>query len=283
MIKDHIKNIFIFLSAVFILNFYNYQQVHAVATIDSCRILDQPGETYYVTKNIVPTKPGFCISIRADDITLDCKDFSITGIGENTFGILVYLTSGAIVKNCVVEKFKTGIHDVGGQNNNFERNTSRYNEYEGMTFSSIDNIIFRNTVHDNGTAGMSVSGSKNFINNNISYSNTGDGIILANIGGHTAIKNLARHNKLSGILVNTSDSNHIVKNRTNSNEHNGIYVLGNSNDNLLERNNSENNGLYGFKDNTVINNNVDNNYVQNRCLDNLTGGSDPANLCKPQP
>lgn len=283
MIKKCIRFVFIALSAVFISICSNFVEVQAVTTIDSCRILDQPGETYYVTKNIVATNPGFCIRILADDITLDCKDFSVTGIGENTFGILVDLTNGVTVTNCVVEKFKTGIHNLGGQDNIFEKNTSRYNEFDGMTFSGVGSTILHNTAHDNGKSGMSVGGGANYVYKNRSYSNKGDGIILANIGGHVALINLAQENEMSGILVNSSDSNQIIKNRTNSNGQTGIYVLGNAHDNLLSSNSSDHNSSYGFKDNTLKNNNVDNKYVRNRCIDNIAGGSHPTGLCKPQP
>ncbi len=283
MTKPIVRLVFAGIGTLFFSLFITNTPVLGVTTIDRCGILSQPGETYLVSDNIVPTKAGFCIYINADNITLDCKDHTISGIGENTFGIIVYLAKDVIVKNCVVEKFETGILDSGGQNNKFENNTSRNNEFSGMVISGKGSIIYRNTLYDNGTSGLSVSGSQNYINNNISHSNMGDGIILANIGGHIATKNLSRHNKFSGLLVNSSVSNQLVKNRTNFNERNGIYLLGNTKGNVVDTNSSEKNSWHGFEDNTLLNNKVKNKYKDNRCLDNVKGGSHPTNLCKPQP
>jgi len=261
----------------------NITGAYAVTTIDKCGVLSIPGETYYVIKDIVHTQPGNCITINANDITLDCKDFTISGNAGSKSGIRLYLTNGVTIKNCIVQKFRTGIRDLSGISNKIEQNTVRYNSDVGMSLSGTDGMIFRNTAHDNEASGFSVQGSSNYIYNNRSISNMANGFIIAGTGNHIVTKNLAKGNKRSGILVNQTESNQISKNRTNSNANNGIYVLGNSTGNLIYANSSEKNNEHGFKDNTLVNNKVKNKYIRNRCLDNLSGGSVPSKLCKPQP
>jgi parallel beta-helix repeat protein len=255
---------------------------YAVTAVESCGVLNVTGETYYLKKNIVASLPGYCININANNITLDCKWFSITGNGEQ-LGVVLNSVSGVTVKNCTIEKFKTGLVDVTGNQNTIERNTSRYNEDTGFSIQADSNKVFHNIAYENGTTGIGIKGSNNDVYYNRAYSNKQDGIVLFDNGSNYVFKNLAQNNNFSGILVNNSDMNQIIRNRTNSNLQNGVYTLGNSNKNLIAGNNAEFNSEYGFKDNTVINNVVDNDYLRNTCKSNAVGGSTTSNLCEPQP
>lgn len=268
--------------SLFILIYSNSKQVYALTLIDSCGILDIQGESYFVTNNIIPTLPGLCLAIKANNITLDCNGFSVTGSGEWS-GIYLESVVGVTVKNCIVEKFRIGINDGNGNMNTFERNTARYNVDTGFLITANGDNIIHNTALENGASGIGVIGSNNNINYNRADSNNENGIVLFGDGANYAFKNLSQKNKNSGILINNSDLNHLIKNRVNSNLEDGILVLANSNENVLSANNAEFNSKYGFEDYTVSNNKVDNHYIRNRCKNNIVGGSNPTNFCKPQP
>ena len=268
--------------SLFILIYSNSKQVYALTLIDSCGILDIQGESYFVTNNIIPTLPGLCLAIKANNITLDCNGFSVTGSGEWS-GIYLESVVGVTVKNCIVEKFRIGINDGNGNMNTFERNTARYNVDTGFLITANGDNIIHNTALENGASGIGVIGSNNNINYNRADSNNENGIVLFGDGANYAFKNLSQKNKNSGILINNSDLNHLIKNRVNSNLEDGILVLANSSENVLSANNAEFNSKYGFEDYTVSNNKVDNHYIRNRCKNNIVGGSNLTNLCKPQP
>ena len=280
MKRFNMKSLILLLLLILLINPF-IKHAHAVTMVESCGILSIPGEIYYLKKDLTATLPGFCINVNADNITLDCKWFTITGNGEQP-GIVLNTVSGVTVRNCTIQKFNTGLIDVNGNNNTIEKNTSRNNIYDGFVINANNNSVFQNIAHDNGNSGISIGGKNNDAYYNRAYSNTQSGIVLFGHGDNYVFKNLSQKNTLSGILINNSDNNQVIRNRVYYNKENGIYTLGNSNQNIIAGNNAESNAEYGFKDNTANNNIVDNDYLRNRCISNQIGGSNTSNLCTPQ-
>jgi hypothetical protein len=81
--------------------------------VSVCGNLNLPGETYVLTDNISTTDLA-CFRIQADRITLDLREFTITGPGASVTGSVGIWEDGAarlntVVKNGKVEHFNFGI------------------------------------------------------------------------------------------------------------------------------------------------------------------------------
>jgi parallel beta-helix repeat protein len=79
--------------------------------LTSCAVLDTPGETYYLTQDIIDSTAPLCMNITADNVTLDCQGHTIDGIwpasaSAGTYGIYVYRDSETMtnitIKKCVI-------------------------------------------------------------------------------------------------------------------------------------------------------------------------------------
>ena len=274
-------------------------KARALTPVMNCSVLNTAGETYNVINNI--SSPGVgatCLNISADNITLDCQNFTIVGNGllnDGSAGIRLNQVSGVTVKNCIVQKFQTGIHDVadGDGNNRFEQNTANNNGDVGIVLgASIGDIAISNTANGNG-GGFAVSGAgivitgniaggtDNILRGNAANGNNGTGIVIAFPGAENnlVIDNTAVKNTEEGILVNQCSDNELVGNRLIGNRNNGILLLANTSNNSLEENTAIRNGQFGFNDFTM----GLNNFVDNKCIANVLGGSNPTGLCAPQP
>jgi len=62
----------------------------------------------------------------------------------------------------------------------------------------------------------------------------------------------------------------------------GFFLFPNSDGNTLEDNEAKNNGDFGFDDGEIDGPGDDNIYIDNKCVANGSGGSDPTGLCSPQ-
>ena len=84
-------------------------------------------------------------------------------------------------------------------------------------------------------------------------------------------------NDSSGLVCDDCIDSVIRGNTANGNGLNGIILTGGSDENLVKGNTANDNGFFGF-----VNDGIDNDFGQNKCSGNTTGGSDPGGLCKPQ-
>src|SRR5262249_11504132 len=93
--------------------------------------------------------------------TLDCAGHRITG-GDRSgqYGIYVKNGVGAVVKNCIAERFEVGIRVRGVRGGLLKQNAARDNLRYGIevTQGSTDMRIRKNRVLDNGDEGIHLSG-----------------------------------------------------------------------------------------------------------------------------
>ena len=96
---------------------------------------------------------GAAITIGADNVTIDCNDFRISGLGAGAATEAVGISAGssrqnATVRNCRVQGFKRGTVLFGGghvvEDNHFDLNT-----YSGI-YVTGDSIVRGNSVTDTG-------------------------------------------------------------------------------------------------------------------------------------
>ncbi|MFH1229428.1 MAG: right-handed parallel beta-helix repeat-containing protein [Candidatus Aenigmatarchaeota archaeon] len=130
-----------------------------------------------ITSDMTLTKdytcPVYGITIGADDITLDCNGYNLTGSGSNA-AISISGRTNVTVKNCVMTNFDYGIVIDTSTYNNITNNTANGNNFGiYMNTGADSNTLTNNTVANNYNTGIYFnSGSSNAVNFNKVYNNT---------------------------------------------------------------------------------------------------------------
>lgn len=115
--------------------------------------------TYMTLYKDLPTCDGDALVIDADNITLDCKGFSITGSGTGS-GIILENRQNVFIKNCVVSGFSRGIDLSGSAYNTVIKNTLTENNLYGIYLDNSQfNTIWKNEFVDNAVAAYEEAGS----------------------------------------------------------------------------------------------------------------------------
>ena len=98
---------------------------------------------------------GMAIKITSNNVTLDCNDFRLGGLGAGaataTTGIAVMEKSNVTVRNCNVRGFLYGVY-LGGSSNVVEDSRFDANTRLGVYVSGYDFLVRRNSItHTGGT------------------------------------------------------------------------------------------------------------------------------------
>jgi len=200
------------------------------------------------------------IVINADDITLDCDEYSVTGLGSGE-GILLNGRTGVTVKNCHVTGFTEGFVLTGSSGNTLKRNTASDNSLIGF---ALFESSWNNLVHNIATGNQ-------------------EGFGLTASAENILKGNRANHNVFDGFLLQNSTDNILKANRASDNAV-GFSLESSSAGNTLRGNTADGNGV-GFEDGSTGSGTAGtaNTYNGNKCKDNTTAGSFPSGLCMPQP
>lgn len=189
----------------------------ASINIDNCTTLNESGETYYLTADIVDSDAYTCMNITADNISLDCQGHSFSGV---TQAIYISGHNGNTVRNCIVSGGKYG---VGLDNANYNTiincsiDTNLANSIGMRISGSSHNIISGNVIANAKSNGISeLSGSFNVFANN-SISNISDRGLYLNGVSSLAIGNILTHN-YNGFYTAAGNSfiNNTIYNSTNA-------------------------------------------------------------------
>ncbi len=230
--------LFVLLVSIFFINFVSAQE------IDDCGELNTT-DTY--TLNASVSISGTCFTISAENITLDCNGYNITG---DTTGNGIYSDKDyTIIRNCVIDNFENGIYLSTSSNNKLYNNL--VNGYYGIEL--VDTCQSNNITNNNVTASIGISlevnSDYNIVNNNI-ITTTGDiGIaidtssynnatyntvtsVTEGISIYSASNNIVFGNNVSsgtvGILLDASSTYNIIDNNTVQ----GIYETGSNSNNI---------------------------------------------------
>ena len=153
--------------------------------IRSCQRINHPG-SYELARNLRygagrrPSPPTACLEIRADNVTIDFRGFTMTGdpAAEFVSGVRADGVSGLALRNGTI----TGFGEHGIRLTNTERDqisgmkidrNGRSGILSAGEFSIIrDNVV---TVFGNGGTGIS-TGSRSLVTGNISVGSDGRGV-----------------------------------------------------------------------------------------------------------
>jgi len=143
--------------------------------------------------------------MAADDITLNCNGYALTGgLAAGSKGIIINSRHGITIQNCNISGFETAIYANNSNSSRFTNLTVRSNSYYGVYLlgSGNGNTISQSTIENHGRAGILITGSAqgNNISGNYLYNNT------------------------RSIEINSSESNNIFNNNISSSSVLGIDI-----------------------------------------------------------
>ncbi len=196
------------------------------------------------------------LRVRANDITIDCAGYTITGNDTNeTYGIMSNGATNVTIKNCDISHFDKGIFFSNGSDNaTLDNNSLGSNNYGIYLQSSNGAIITNNSAFENTHSGIVViESSGTLLKDNTANANAINGIILTGVTDSTVRSNgIASNQAQAGLLLQlNADGNTIDYNNLEGN-HYGIMVQNSSNnifnDNTIHR--SFAHGIYIYEDST---------------------------------
>lgn len=174
--------------------------------VDDCADLTTAGAVYKLNQSV--TSPGNCFTmfLGADNITLDCQGYSITGDGTGD-GVHFQDVSGTVVKNCIIENYITGIYAGNAPSSQIINNTLTGNG-EGIFADGENNSIKDNTISGSTIRGIRIHGEYNNITGNTVENGTSYGIYV-DIGGCSCgdiiSGNIIKNNSGVGLTLRTYD------------------------------------------------------------------------------
>jgi parallel beta-helix repeat protein len=154
-----------FLATLFLLAiFYGAPPTaHAAQSYDNCAhfistlpvVLDKQG-VWCMNKNLATSLTSVrAIEITANNVTLDCNDFRISGLGAGTAsdstGIYASSRQNVVVRHCNIRGFRWGISIVGGAGHLLEDNRIDNSLQTGIYIGASEhNMVRRNRVFATG-------------------------------------------------------------------------------------------------------------------------------------
>ena len=274
--------------------------------VTACGVtLNIANEVYELNTSITGSGGADCITITANNITLDCHEFNITGPGSgSTYGIELNGADNVVIQDCTVTEFSTGIFVTNSENNIISNNNLSENGFTSgrgvyLSTGADNNTVSHNFFSENYQSGITLQNADNntLLNNTIinhgnqwasidlgndNYDNTINGNLIIN--GTVGVK---VYNCCGTVVGDGNDiSNNIIL------EFNGSGIqLDNNNDDVTINNNTFNltngrDGLIGILasnnqytfDNLEINNNRFNLNVTGTCYGIQLGSGTNSNI-----
>jgi len=245
--------------------------------ISDCVNLPTGNTTYFLTTNIIDSANSTCMSVNANDITLDCQGNTIDGVlATNTWAIYAankknitiqncYLTNWyeaillrdgyaynfTIINNSIVNNKQMGLESWTINDSTISFNNISYNNYSALSLLSVffvgGNVTIANNTLCNNPRGVDAQSIfRSTIANNTICSSAIDGVYLTTGGNNTINSNNITSNRFAGIYINWDESYDNVTNNTfTNNSKYAVYSGGGSRD-VISGNTiwNESNGIY---------------------------------------
>ncbi|MCX6767206.1 MAG: right-handed parallel beta-helix repeat-containing protein, partial [Candidatus Micrarchaeota archaeon] len=212
----------------------------AVTTVSDCgQAIDAAGETYELNQSI-SSAGATCLTAAADNVTIDCKGFSITGddVTSSTYGVSFPDRYNVTVKNCNISDYYTGIYLWSATSSTITNNSISScfsTNGDGINAAGSYHTAYNITITYNNitsNAGMGIRITSTYANvsyNNISF-NGGRAIDADNAPNSTFSYNTLDFNshfgiRLSGDAFWSVISNNVVNNTAGSGLEAAISVI----------------------------------------------------------
>jgi len=196
-------------------------------TISSCGTLGTVNTIYMLDQNV--NTAGTCFTITAENVTLDCNGYSITGNNaSNTYGVNSNIKPGAKLMNCIISNFYTAVYFNGAGNGTIQ-NVTASGVSEGINLkSSLNNTIAQSTA--TGSIGILINSNSN-------------GNLISNTTGTQA--GGCSTSTCAGIQFGGSSFNRIIGSTGTSVNYHGIR-FGGGNNNTVENSTAISSSSYGI-------------------------------------
>ncbi len=139
--------------------------------ISACGTLNSGNTVYNVINNLTTT--GTCITLNANNITLDCQGYTLDGdfSGTTDYGIYSSTRSDLKIKNCNIQNFTHGIYMVGASSgNNITNINITHSSQNGIRLVAITNSNFTNIISTHNNRGLHMyNGASNNIFTNTQF------------------------------------------------------------------------------------------------------------------
>ncbi|VVB57863.1 Right handed beta helix region [Candidatus Anstonella stagnisolia] len=209
------------------------------ADISACMALSAPG--IYTLSSDLSINGSTCISISAQNVTLDCAGHTITGDNTtSTYGVYSN-QKNTTVKNCNIDNFQHGIYFNGATYGAIQNNTAITRHSTGYSIylvSSSNNILSNN----NGTTRSpiwSTGATELLSSNNNQILNSAAGSLNSG-GGY-------------GLSLDSSSNNQIINSTGYGGGNTAIGISSGSNNSIINSSGIAS-GYYGIKLDTTTNN-----------------------------
>ena len=181
--------------------------------ISDCAVLDQAGETYCLTQDIIDSATSPCINITADNITFDGQGYTIDGVGfSSLYAIYLERSTPTVtninIKNCTVSEWRYGVY------------------LENTDGNTLDNITIQSGA--GLSYGINVLDSNNNNFTNITTYSPLQGIVLIDSDTNT-FDSLDVNNSIYGVHIGDGQGN-IISNSSITDSHSLDFNIGASSD-----------------------------------------------------
>ena len=187
-----------------------------------------PNRCYYLANDIQTT--GTCLTIEADNITLNGNKYAIKGDSSGTdYGIYATGRVNIIILNTTISDFGSIYNSAGiyfeSVNNSAIQSVNVSNNLDGiyLSSSSSNNTLIDVTANDNYFFGLYFHSSSNNTLSNITANNNYDGIYFVGSSNNFLADITANDNSLFGMYIYFSPNNTFT-NITANNNYDGINV-----------------------------------------------------------
>ena len=205
--------------------------------ISGCSTLDQAGETYLLTADILDHGTDSCMNITADNVTLNCQGHTIDGNDSARYGIDIYrgsaVTTSISIENCVVSDWYMANVRIQNAKGNTLTNIDSSSSNQGFGYEIVrsdSTTINNSTANSNAVRGFSIVQSHYNTITDCAASLNGDSPAEAGFyfqeSDYLIVNNIISNNNYDGIyayFITYGTFNNIT---TNSNTEHGFDTSG---------------------------------------------------------
>ncbi|MGQ9644394.1 MAG: NosD domain-containing protein, partial [Ignavibacterium sp.] len=197
------------------------------------------------------------VEITTNNITLDCNNHNITGLGTG-YGIYLSDREKVTIKNCIITNFSGGLYLFRSSSIIFKNSTTSGNYYPIFLNNANDNTL-DNNIANFGRVGIELwNSSNNSLTHNTVNSNSYAGIYIVNSSNSITVGNIVDSNGFG--IYPVSGNNQLITGNLISNNEYGLAIAGGIN-HLIKENEFWRDGMtiwtgYEYATTYVIENNT---------------------------